>query len=77
MPDHSRSIGPVRFTAYEIRRLLVLVQPRLPHRERVGRGLAWSYWRRCHQAIARGCHQRRNRARASARAAARPPPRLS
>ncbi|GAA1980690.1 hypothetical protein GCM10009799_02240 [Nocardiopsis rhodophaea] len=39
VPDHSRSIGPVRFTAYEIGRLLVLVQSR-PHTAS-GSGGAW------------------------------------
>ncbi|CAM3818234.1 hypothetical protein NOGI109294_14585 [Nocardiopsis gilva] len=74
---HSRSIVPARFTAYEIRRLLVLGQPLLPHGERVRRGLAWSHWRRCHRTVARDHHQRRKRVRTVARAAAQPPPRAS
>ena len=71
--SHSNSIVPIRFTAYEIRRLLVLTQPQLAQTERVRRGLTWSRWRRCHQAVARDCHRRRNRARASIRASAPPP----
>ena len=66
-------IEPVRFTACEIQRLVVLMVPQPPHPERLRHGLACSRWRRCHQAVARACH-RRNRARAAARATARPPP---
>jgi hypothetical protein len=36
-------IVPVRFSAYEIRRLVVLMQPQPPHAERIRRGLAWSF----------------------------------
>ena len=75
--SHSNSIVPIRFTACEIRRLLVLTQPQLAQTERLRRGLTWSRWRRCHQAVARDCHRRRNRARASMRAPAPPPPQPS
>lgn len=67
-------IGPVRFSAYEIRRLVVLIQPQPPYVERIQRGLAWSFWRRLHQAVARTCHRRRNRAREAGHPTARPPP---
>jgi len=38
----------IRLTAYEICRLLVLIQPQPPHTERLRHGLAWSQWRRRH-----------------------------
>ncbi|WP_171076194.1 hypothetical protein [Streptomyces sp. YIM 121038] len=48
----------MRFTAFEIQRLIVLMWPLPPHQERIRRGLAWSLWRRLHQATARACHRR-------------------
>ncbi|CAM3714832.1 hypothetical protein GCM10009799_01990 [Nocardiopsis rhodophaea] len=75
--DHTRRTVPVRFTAYEIGRLLALLQPRPSQSEGLRRGLSWSHWRRCYQAAARACHRRRSRARDRARATARPPPRPS
>jgi hypothetical protein len=55
-------VDPVRFTAFEIQRLLALVWPLPPREERIRRGLAWSLWRRLHQAVARACHRRRRAA---------------
>ena len=47
----------IPLTVPEVRRLLVrLVWPVLPHAEDV---LAWSHWRRHHQAVAQRCHYRR------------------
>jgi SAM-dependent methyltransferase len=65
--SHSNSIVPIRFTAYDIRRLQALIQPQLAQTKRLRRGLTRSRWRRCHQAVARDCHRRRNRARFHAR----------
>ncbi|WP_338671808.1 hypothetical protein V1460_12725 [Streptomyces sp. SCSIO 30461] len=67
-------IVPITLTAFEIARLVALMTPRIPEAERIRRGLHWSWWRRCHQALARACHRRRNQARASESTAARPPP---
>ncbi|MCX5188836.1 transposase [Streptomyces mirabilis] len=64
--DPTSSIPPVRFTAYEISRLIVVLRPQPPQDERITRGLHWSAWRRRHQALARACHRARN-------AAIRPP----
>ena len=50
----------IPLTVPEVRRLLVrLVWPTLPRAEDV---LAWSHWRRRHQAVARRCHYRRRNA---------------
>jgi hypothetical protein len=65
--DHRPSIPPVRFTAYEIGRLIVAFRPQPPHDERTAHVLHWSAWRRRHQAHARACHRAHN-------AAIRPPP---
>lgn len=44
-------------TEPEVRRLmLAIVWPRMTHAQRA---LAWSSWRRRHQAIAQACHYRR------------------
>ncbi|HEX5632932.1 MAG TPA: hypothetical protein VFX50_06870 [Gemmatimonadales bacterium] len=46
----------IPLTVPEVRRLLVrLVWPSPPHADAV---LAWSHWRRHHQAVARHCHYR-------------------
>ncbi|MER6693768.1 hypothetical protein [Streptomyces minutiscleroticus] len=63
---------PIRFSAYEIRRLVVPVQPQPPRAERIRHGLAWSYWRRCHRAVARARHRRHHD-----HGTARPPPRTA
>ncbi|MEU1276576.1 IS701 family transposase [Streptomyces sp. NPDC005799] len=61
-------LAPITLTAFEIARLLVLMD-RQPTREgRIRHGLHWSRWRRLHQAIARACHRRRRHD------SARPPP---
>ncbi|MFI6056173.1 hypothetical protein ACIBCO_39680 [Streptomyces violascens] len=52
----------MRFTAFEVRRLIILLAPLAEREERIRHGLAWSAYRRLHQAIARACH-RRSRAR--------------
>jgi hypothetical protein len=51
----------IPLTAPEVRRLLLgLVWDRLKPAERV---LAWSEWRRQHQAKARACHYKKRQAR--------------
>ena len=80
-PVSTASTGPVPLTAYEAARVLFILAPQPGPAERVRRGLAWSLWRRCHQAVALACHVRRRRrervAREKAKAQARPPPRTT
>ena len=52
-PAGAGGVVPVALTAYEIRRLLVVMAPQLPPERRIRHGLHWSFWRRCHQAVAR------------------------
>ncbi|KOV67851.1 MULTISPECIES: hypothetical protein [Streptomyces] len=66
----------MRFTAFEIRRLILLLTP-LPERdERIRRGLAWSAYRRLHQAVARACHRHRRAQQRTTRARDHTPPEL-
>ncbi|WP_190193787.1 hypothetical protein [Streptomyces minutiscleroticus] len=64
--------APVGFSTYGMRRLVVPVQPQPPRTERIRHGPAWSYWRRCHRAVARARHRRHHD-----HGAARPPPRTA
>jgi hypothetical protein len=43
----------------ELRRLMTRLGPDYPHPARFV--LAWSYWRRHHQAVARACHIKQQR----------------
>ena len=57
-----RSPRLVPLTVPEVRQLLVrIVWPHLQPAEQV---LAWSEWRRRHQATARACHYKKRQARA-------------
>jgi len=59
------ALALIPLTVPEVRRLLWhLVWRRLPP---PGEVLAWSRWRRRHQALARRCHYRRRLARLAAR----------
>jgi hypothetical protein len=52
----------IPLTEPEIRRLLIqIIWPRLNFTEKI---LAWSDWRRRHQAIAQRCHYRKRNAKA-------------
>ncbi|MGI5144043.1 IS701 family transposase [Streptomyces sp. CA-106110] len=73
-PTSPTGTAAIAFTAYEIARLLWVMAPQPTPAERIRHGLHWSWWRRCHQAVARACHRRRNRAREAEHPTARPPP---
>ncbi|MET8413311.1 hypothetical protein ABZV34_35595 [Streptomyces sp. NPDC005195] len=55
--------APIAYTAYEVCRLLEVMAPQPVPKARIRHGLHWSRWRRCHQALARACHRRRNQSR--------------
>jgi hypothetical protein len=83
-PTSSNGPAPIPLTAYEIPPqalragdtpcLLALTTPQAAPAQRIRHALYWSRWRRCHQALARACHRRRNRNKALASTSARPPP---